>query len=335
MNVDVILLTYGEPPAQRFWDQWQYSNRILFKLTRLVAPIPRFIVPLIGAMRGRGRVKMWKEENYNSPLESITRQQADALQDTLNQSGGGKTFRVHITYEFRSPDLKETLKSIENTGSDALIFVPMYLPISDFTTMICERDYDQYIKTRKTTLPQPRLVTFRPKAQELADLKADYVRQYLDSKGITKDKRKEYCLLLGCHGTVLEPPESVKDSGFCDTKEMYDQLEKRIAGEFKAHNIGWLNHDVGGEWTSPSVEESIQEMIAQGHSKFVYYPFGFVADNAESQLEGRMAFADAGIDDYIHIPCLNENPEFIRFLSGLVHHHAEEALQHRATKSAA
>ncbi|MGC9328885.1 MAG: ferrochelatase [Candidatus Hinthialibacter sp.] len=314
MKIDVVLITYGEPEANSFLEQWKFSNRILFKLTRLVAPIPKAAVPLIGAWRGYGRRKTWREERYISPLETITRRQADFTQKALNARNDGNAWRVHIAYEFRRPSLDEVLRQIRDQACEQLILVPMYLPISDFTSGISQRDFQRFQEANGRPLPEARMVVFRSCHREISHVMADYVRRQLENLGIMGEQRKEYGLLLGCHGTVMTPPPGISDAGYCDTKQAYDNLEEELKPEFKSVAIGWLNHRLGGEWTSPTLHASVQTMLDQGIENLIYFPFGFLADNAETQLEGRMILRDLGVEKYHHLPCVNDDPKFMEFL---------------------
>lgn len=318
MQADVVLLTYGEPSEPSLVEQWRYSNRILYKLTRLVAPIPKVAVPLLGLYRGYGRVSTWKEEKYHSPLESVTERQKEGIEDQLRIIAPEVHWRVHIAYEFRDPDLRKILTRIDALETDCLIFVPLYLAISDFTTGISQRDFAQYKQQNSSALPDPAIITFRPCLHEIAHIMAGHVREQLTQKGISAEERKNMGLLLGCHGTVVEAPKGISDTGYTDTFLTYRHLEKEFTQEFKAVDIGWLNHRLGGEWTSPTLEQSAKQMLEQGIARFVYFPFGFVADNAETQLEGRVVLRNLGIADYTHLPCLNGNSRFLHYVSELI-----------------
>jgi protoheme ferro-lyase len=46
-----------------------------------------------------------------------------------------------------------------------------------------------------------------------------------------------------------------------------------------------------------------------GFRRVVYFPFGFSADNAESQLEGRVWLRTQPGLEAVHLPCLNASPE--------------------------
>ena len=72
MRRHVVLITYGEPPNASFTGQLRYSWRILLGLARLVAPIPRALLPLVALSRARSRNRLWSDESYGSPLEALT-----------------------------------------------------------------------------------------------------------------------------------------------------------------------------------------------------------------------------------------------------------------------
>jgi len=126
----VIALTYGEPPAPRFGPQLAYSWRILWNLTRRVAPIPPFVLPFIAVARARQRVGLWRSHGYASPIEAITREQARALEDVL-RAGGDEAWQVQVAYEFRRPLLADALDALP-AGEPALV-LPLYVAESEFT----------------------------------------------------------------------------------------------------------------------------------------------------------------------------------------------------------
>jgi len=318
MNIDIVLITYGEPPRASFLEQWRYSNRILMKLTRRVAPIPKLAVPLLGAWRGYNRMKTWRAENYASPLEEITQRQATFLQKALDERRDGHTWRLHIAYEFRNPSLEMVLQSLVNQKNERLILLPMYLPISDFTSGISQRDFQQFQQQNGRPLPEAKTVTFRKCHLEISRIQAEFVRRQIRSLGWTTERCRQAGLLLGCHGTVMTPPPGIADAGYCDTKQAYDNLERELQSDFQSVAIGWLNHRLGGEWTSPTLEASARAMIEGGVREFVYFPFGFLADNAETQLEGRVVLRNLGIESYHHLPCVNDDPAFMNFVAGRI-----------------
>ena len=57
------------------------------------------------------------------------------------------------------------------------------------------------------------------------------------------------------------------------------------------------------------------KVVAAGFKRVVYFPYGFLADNAESQLEGRIALRTRPELESWHLPCLNESPLLIEALA--------------------
>jgi len=311
--VDVILLSYGEPPSANFFQQWLYSCRILNKLTRRAASIPRPLIPFIGAFRAGKRVWAWRRHDYGSPLESITQQQAQAVQEALNRERKEMTWRVRAVFEFRKPLFVPCLRELRTADCERLIIVPLYAAYSGFTAEISLIDFKKFQKRHGDPLPRAKYVLFRPCLRELADIMAQYILSQL--KNADSIDPQNTALLLGAHGTVTTPIRGIKDAGYKDTFALYKMIDERLRPLFREIAIGWLNHRVGGEWTQPTLDVSIRRMMSTGITQFIYFPFGFLADNAETQLEGKIVFENLGVKDYLHLPCINTDSSFIHLLT--------------------
>jgi len=194
----------------------------------------------------------------------------------------------------------------------------LYVPVSDFSTGFSSQELERFRESVGESGPESHLITFRSHFEELGEIMVSHVFSQCEKRGLTPDVLGEAGLLLGCHGTVLYPLPGITDTGYADTIALFRVLEDSLSSHFRSVAIGWLNHGLGGEWTSPTLEESARRMLDQGLTRFVYFPFGFLADNAESELEGRTIMERVGIGDYHHLPCLNDNREFLHFLAKLV-----------------
>ena len=213
MNADVILIAYGEPPEPKFFDQWNYSSCILRKLTRLVAPIPKFMIPLIGAWRGYTRVKHWKQYHYSSPLETITKSQAAKVWDRLKELAPNVNWRVHTAFEFRAPSLSSVLERIPAFECDRLILIPMYVARSDFTTAFSVNEFHQFKKRTEKTFPPVDFVLFGSHLDDLAKVMARHIHAEAERLDLSPLDLKESALLMGCHGTLKRPPKGITETG--------------------------------------------------------------------------------------------------------------------------
>jgi protoheme ferro-lyase len=301
----VVLLTYGEPPAARFWPQLTYSWRILFGLTRAIAPIPPFVVPLIAVQRARLRVRMWRDEGYSSPIEAETLAQKAGVAAALARLDPGTDWQAHVAYEFRKPLLEACVAALPK--GEPVSVLPMYLADSAFTHALA-----------RIKLARIKQVSVVPAldADTLADLSAAHVEAELTARGFAAGP--DTALLLSAHGTLVAPPKPIA-TGRLETTAVAEGIARRLAPRFGRVLWGWLNHVMGGEWTSPAADVAFRMLLADGYKRIVYFPYGFLADNAESQLEGKIVLkaAPAGVTT-LHLPCLNASPALAEALTRAV-----------------
>jgi ferrochelatase len=304
----VILLTYGEPPSPDYRAQLKYSWRILLGLTRTVAPIPRPVLPIIALSRARSRRSLWSVERYASPLEAITRAQAGALHRALGAVGDGNDWRVHVAYEFRDPLLTDVLESIP--AAEAVDVVPMYAADSSFTHGISRMTLRDWERHRGGRAAAVRVVPPLEEG-EFAAISARFVERELDARGIGGPG---WALVLAAHGTLLDPRPGI-ETGRVATERIAAGIAQRLAGRFDTVSNGWLNHKFGGRWTEPPVKEALSRVAGAGFRRVVYFPFGFYSDNAETELEGRVALRSQAWQEVAHLPCLNDDPALAEALA--------------------
>lgn len=306
----VVVLTYGEPPTASFSAQLKYSWRILLGLTRAVAPIPVWVLPMIALSRARSRVKLWTGERYNSPLEPITRAQAKALAEALEERDKATDWRIHVAYEFRDPLLTEVLNRIPEP--EPVDVLPMYVADSAFTHEISRQTIARWMRRRfPAGRPAPVRVLTGPDEEAFAEVAAAYVSRQIRARGAGGP---DWALVLAAHGTLLNPPRPI-ETGRGATECVAEGIGRRCAESFGMSQIGWLNHVYGGQWTEPPADGALQKVVDAGYQKVVYFPFGFSADNAESELEGRMALRTQPRIESIHLRCVNDAPDFIAALA--------------------
>lgn len=308
-TVHVVLVTYGEPPQPSFGSQLAYSWRILVGLTRTIAPIPKLLLPVIATVRARTRTRSWTEEGYSSPLEPITARQAAGLTRVLDARDPSRTWDVRVAYEFRRPLLDETLAELP--PGDRVCVLPMYAADSAFTHAL-SRDVVASGAAQRHRVHV--LGALEPDV--LAELSTAHVLEHAHAAGAGWTGH-EVALVLAAHGTVLDPPRPI-DTGYEATERLRQEIEDRLGPAFGLVVNGWLNHTRGGRWTEPPIEEALRSVKDAGFTRVVYFPFGFLADNAETQLEGRVALRGQPDLEALHLPCLNAAPSLLDALADQV-----------------
>ena len=304
----LVLITYGEPPSSSFTEQLIYSWRILQGLTRTVADIPQAAIPFIALSRARGRQRLWEANGYESPLEPITLAQAAAIRDELEKEQPG-TWALHVAYEFRRPLLSEVLGALP--GHEPIWVAPIYAADSAFTHELSRQ------AAMAAAAQRPRDIPVRVLPALDIDLLAEISAQHLLRAAGDDVAQLDTALVLAAHGTLLEPARPI-DTGRCPTERLYGAIRQRVSPHFGLILNGWLNHTRGGRWTEPPIEETLQRVSDAGFTKVVYYPYGFLADNAESQLEGRLAAAARPELSVRFLPCLNDSLTLAAAIAGQV-----------------
>lgn len=306
----IVLVTYGEPPSPSLLEQLVYSWRILLGLTRKVDAIPRPLLPMIALARARGRRALWREHDYTSPLEPITMRQAQVLRDVLAADESADSWSLRVAYEYRAPLLIDVLKEIP--AHEHVWVMPLYAADSAFTHELSR----EAASTRSGSVSV--LGALSP--DRLADISAEHV---LEHAGKEPDwLGNNVALVLAAHGTVLRPPKPI-ETGLVATEALCQAVRARLAPHFGMVVNGWLNHTRGGKWTEPPIEDALASVVAAGYSRVVYYPYGFLGDNAESELEGRIALAGVPGLAAKHLPCMNDSPRLLDLLARQVRQCAE------------
>jgi protoheme ferro-lyase len=302
-----VLVTYGEPTSPSFVDQLVYSWRILLGLTRTVADIPAPLIPLIALSRARGRNSLWRKNSYSSPLEPITQAQAAQLRNALARQSDDP-WKIHVAYEFREPRLSSVIRRLPR--KEAVIVVPMYAADSAFTHALSRTTVEQLDARR----PAPIIVLPPIDVDRLAEVSAHHIMHNMASED---DRNPATALILAAHGTLLKPAKPI-DTGLEATERLRIGIEERLSASFGMVQNGWLNHSRGGKWTDPPIEEALKKVSDAGYRDIVYYPYGFLADNAETQLEGQLAAAAFPNLRVRFIPCLNGSFELAELIASQV-----------------
>jgi ferrochelatase len=317
-QVDVILVTYGEPEENSLAVHYDYSRRILKRITQKVAPIPDYAVPVIAACRACSRYLSWRKHGYESALNEITMRQGISLQLSLEEQCPSVEWHVHVARQFSPLSLPEMLHIILGAGADRVIIIPMYVPRSDFTSGLCDEDLEAFREKCGGVPDRVKRIDPILYIDKLADVMVEYVTGSIIQRGWDLTGTTGRGLLLGAHGTVVSPAPGIRDTGFADMNALGKLLLARLHPHFDSRSIGWLNHRRGGEWTSPSLETAILEMRDKGIKEFIYFPFGFFADNEETLLFARRVFSRFHISNVFYLPCVNDNPAFIELLAAAI-----------------
>ena len=321
----VVVTTYGEVEKVTVKNLWPCSRKILKVVTRQIVKIPTAMIYFIADYRSTKHYFNWKLNRYRSSLLTINRAQTRTLADFIAASGNTLLSRAEVNvfdaYYFVPPYLDDLLPQLRQEY-DGIVVVPMIPVESAFSCGVaCQMVLDLY---GDSTFAQVRVMSKLWKDDRLHNIYIDYLFGQL-SAPVRLHKKGKIGLILVIHGTLVKnragkPPKLF--TGLEETIAFFDVMKRKIMAHpdniFSDVRQGCLNHSTGGEWTADTIEKALEEFKREGYQGVVMFPYGFFADNSETEYDASKKLENAAFPLSQYVRCINESPEFGRWLAGRV-----------------
>ncbi len=318
----VVLVTYGEVEKLAVRTLVPSSRKIVQVVTRQIVKLPKAMIYALGDYRSIKHYIDWKINRYRSRLVAINRIQKQGVEREIARSGRlasmGVGVEVEDAYYFVPPYLETVLERFLGR-MDGVVVVPMIPVESAFSCGVaCQMAIDVYGEA----LPgRVRVMHGLWKHKELHDIYLDHLFGSVPQGTFAGGERKP-ALVLVIHGTIVRNRKGNPPSVFTGLEETYEffrVMRDRILGDprnmFGEVRLGCLNHTAGGEWTSDTVEKALGEFQQEGYDAVAMFPFGYFADNSETDYEARRQLDASEIRFKQYIPCINESPDFSAWLA--------------------
>lgn len=321
----VVVTTYGEVEKLTVRNLWPSSRRILKVVTRQIVKIPTALIYFIADYRSTKHYIKWKLSRYRSSLLPINRAQTRMLRESLAASGSPfldkAEIKVFDAYYFVPPYLEEMLQQLQKEY-DGIVVVPMIPVESSFSCGVaCQMVVDVY---GENTFSKVKVLSKLWKGDHLHRIYIDYLFSQL-SDPVRQRKEGKVGLILAIHGTLVRdrsgnPPKVF--TGLDETIAFFESMKSKIMADprniFSDVRQGCMNHSTGGEWTSDTIEKALREYKEEGYGSVVMFPYGFFADNSETEHDACNKLESAGFPLTQYVRCINDSPEFGLWLSGKV-----------------
>ncbi|TCD48501.1 ferrochelatase [Chlorobium sp. N1] len=311
-RIAVLLVAHGEAETDSFGENFTML-RHTFEHAAAIIPLPapvRFAASVLGALKNR---LTFRRQDYRSPQNTITRKQASMLQERLGNAGRyeGKSFVAYAAFHATPPFVEDALQ--QDSESDTWVLVSMS-PVDS-----------QVTSGRLRQLAESHALHGGRKQPLVVDgfwHDPDLFRLYLDHVFNYGRTGHDTALLLLFHGTLLNDPEDgpkQMHSGLRKLQAMGQRLLEAFAGDsrnrYREIRLAYLNPDVGGSWTTPSVSEAIQELSAEGVGRVDIFCCGYFSDGTETLLYAARETKKCTVPDVHHLPCINDSDSFIDLLA--------------------
>ena len=325
----LLLVNLGSPASTSVADVRSYLNQFLMDpyVIDLPWPVRRLLVSLILIKRpeqsAHAYASIWWEQG--SPLVVLSRR----LQEAMTREW--KHGPVELAMRYGEPSIESALLRLVAQGNKKITLAPLYPQFADSTVTTVVEEARRVIRDKQLDVQLSVLQPFYDQPEYLDALVAsarEHLQQDFDH------------LLLSFHGLPerhlqkLNPGHSLEGDccrdatpevaatcyrGQClSTARAFAERMGLADGKW---SVSFQSRLGRAKWIEPYTEAILDELAGQGVKKVLVMCPAFVADCIETLEEigdrGREQFREAGGEELVLVPCLNDDPQWAKALNAL------------------
>ena len=312
MKKAVILFNLGGP------DKLENVEPFLFNLFNdpAILNLPTFLryplAKLIANRRAPTAKKIYQELGGSSPILKLTEEQAVALESKLNKDDNGSKYKCFIVMRCWHPRAENVVKEVIDYGPDEIILMPLYPQYSAATSGSSINEWQNICKKNN----------FEVKTSTLCCYPTDdnFIQAHKDEIVKKIKSLDNFKLIFSAHGL---PEKNIKKGD--PYQWQVEQSVDRIVKSLSIKNLDWIlsyQSRVGPlKWIGPSTEDIIIENSKLG-KQIVLVPIAFVSEHSETLVELDIEYKELadknGCKNYIRVPALGKNENYIKAMSNLI-----------------
>ncbi|MEM9157544.1 MAG: ferrochelatase [Verrucomicrobiota bacterium] len=325
----VLLVNLGSPDSTSEADVRKYLDEFLSDDRVLDSPkliqqfvLKCFILPRRPKQSAEAYNKIWTDEG--SPLIISTRNVQKLLKEKVD-------FHIEIAMRYGTPSIAGAISNLKNKGIEKVFVVPLYphYAMSSFETVVVKVQ-EELAKQA----PEMEHETIQPfyKDEDYIEALYESAKPYLEDgfdrllfsyHGIPvrhlrkADSSKAHCQKIKDCCTVCSPVQSTCYKAQClATTEAFAARAGLTKDQYQVSFQSRLGRE---PWLEPYTDETLEKLGEAGTGKLLVMMPAFVSDCLETleeiAMEGKEEYLEAGGEDFVAIPCLNEHPMWIDFLA--------------------
>jgi len=327
----VLLVNLGSPASTSVADVRRYLREFLGDERVLDLPAPLRWLLLEGViLRTRPKrsahayQQVWTPDG--PPLVVITERVRAKLEAAVG-------VLVAAGMRYGEPSIASALMSLRAAGVRRVLLIPQYphYAMSSWETVVV-KVYEEAARLA----PELRFTTVQPFfadpeyidalfAVAQADLAGDYDHLLFSFHGLPvrhlckADSSRAHCQRVSDCCNVASPAHATCYRAQCvRTVQAFARRAALPAGKF---SLSFQSRLAGEPWLEPFTDRELVRLARSGVKNLVVMTPAFTADCLETLEEiamtGRRTFLDAGGAEFKLIPCLNDHPAFVGFLTRL------------------
>ncbi|AUQ76131.1 ferrochelatase [Phaeobacter piscinae] len=320
-KVGVLLANLGTPDDYSYWPMRRYLSEFLSDKRVIDYPAWKWqplLQLIILAKRpftsGAAYKSIWNHDKGESPLMTITKDQTAAMAEALQDRYGNEVM-VDFCMRYGNPSTKSKVREMIEAGCQKILFVPLYPQYAGATSATAN---DQFFRALMEETWQPAARTVAPYFDDPAYI--DALARSVEKAYAAAEKKPEI-LVVSYHGM----PKRYLMQG--DPYHCQCQKTTRLLKE----RLGWTDTEITTtfqsvfgpeEWLKPYTVDHVATLAKDGKKNIAVIAPAFSADCIETleeiNEEIRESFEHAGGEEFLYIPCLNDDAEHIDALSGVI-----------------
>jgi len=323
-KLGVLMVNLGTPespevPAVRRYLAEFLSDPRIIELPRwLWKTILHGVILRIRPARSSEAYKTVWSEDEGSPLLSISRAQASALQVDLQQRFGEDVV-VALGMRYGEPSIHNAISELEKHNCRRMIVLPMYPQYSGTTTAsVFDAVATRLQRTR--WLPELRFITQYCDEPGYIKVLADSVRKHWEAHGRAQQ------LVTSYHG-IPKRYLMNGDPYHCQCHKTTRLLAETLGISAADYRVVFQSRVGREEWLRPYCDETMKTLPAENITEIDVMCPAFSADCLETieeiKEENCEYFMEHGGKTFNYIPCLNDSADHISFLGDLIEKHAQ------------
>ncbi len=325
-RVGVVMMNLGGPMGEEDVEPFLYN---LFMDPAIIdLPVPKrprhWLSRLIARRRAQSVGEDYKLIGGNSPINQLTREQAEALERRLNGRYGaltGAQFRTYVAMRYWKPSSEDCARQMAADGIDRVVLLPLYPQYSKTTTgasLVYWKALEEAgeVPARPTSLVYE-YATHPLYVQALSERICEGLQRF------PRAVRSRVHLLFSAHGTPVKEMKQRRDPYCCLIHSTVQAvMDLRAAKEDRPFHVAFQSKVGPAEWLTPSTPDKLEALAEAGVEAVLVVPVAFVSDHIETayelDIEVREEAQHAGIEHYEVTRGLNSHPLFIEALAEAV-----------------
>lgn len=322
----ILLNNLGSPDSTDTKDVKKYLDEFLMDERVIDIPYWKRYILIKGIIlnfrpkkSGAAYKKIWWDEG--SPLVVISERFSKKVTEKLD-------IPVELAMRYGSMSMEKGIKNLIDKGVTEILLVPLYphYAMSSFETVVVKAEEilaEKYPNITLDVLPpfykEPDYIKVMSDniAKHLKGFEYDHVLfsyHGIPERHIRKsDPTKSHCKLDGscCERNSVAHHTCYRHQCLETTKG----IAKQLGFNESNHSNSFQSRLLKDPWLKPYTDFELEKFPEMGKKKVAVITPAFVADCLETleeiAMEGKEDFLEAGGTDYIHIPCLNDNDDWV------------------------